>query len=137
MPNELCGIQFETPKTAVAIVVTAALVLAGCVPSGGGGPLLGKNRQPIPDVVGMKVERACQTVGENGHSAEVSFVKEDAGAKPGRVLLQDPKPGSRPGASSLVYLTVSGPFSEKELAPDTACANPRPGIDDARPRRDG
>ena len=41
------------------------------------------------------------------------------------------------GVSMLVYLTVTGPFSEKELSPDTACANPQPDQDDAPPRHSG
>ena len=103
-------------------VAAAILLLAGCVPSGGGGPLYGKKRQPIPGVVGMEVERACRTIGETGHVAEVSAVREAADVEqPGRVVAQDPKGGSKPGVEAVVSLTVSGPFSEKEVRPNTSC----------------
>ena len=56
------------------------------------------------------------------------------GRRPGRVLAQDIEPGTNKGATMLVFLTVSGPFSEKELSPNTSCANPQPGNDEAAPR---
>ncbi len=115
-------------------VAAAILLLAGCVPSGGGGPYVSDNDKPIPGVVGMKVERACRTIGETGHASEVSFIERVEGVEPGRVLAQDPGPDPNPGTSKLVYLTVSGPFSERRLSPNTSCANPQPGNDDAATR---
>lgn len=101
----------------------AALLVAGCVPSGGGGPYTSDNDKPIPGVVGVEVDRACRTIGDTGHVAEVSAVTEAADLEPGRVVAQDPKPRSKPGKSMIVGLTVSGPFAEEELPPDTACVN--------------
>ncbi len=61
----------------------------------------------------------------------MSFIRRTEGVEPGRVLVQNIEPGTNEGGSKLVYLTVSGPFSEKELSSDTACGNPEPDIDDA------
>jgi hypothetical protein len=72
-----------------------------------------------------------------GHAGEVSYIRRAEGVEPGRVLVQDIGPGTNKGVSMLVYLTVSGPFSEKELSPNTHCANPDPEIDDAPRRHSG
>jgi hypothetical protein len=93
-----------------------------------------KNEEPVPDVVGKPIEAACRTLSRAGHAGEVSYVRRAEGVEPGRVLAQDIEPGTNKGASLLVYLTVSGPFSEKELSANTFCANPQPDIDDAAPR---
>jgi hypothetical protein len=103
-----------------------------------GGPkpsVLGaKNEEPVLDVVGMPVEAACRALSRAGHAGEVSYIRRARDVEPGRVLAQDIEPGTNKGASMLVYLTVSGPFSEKELSAGTSCANPQPGEDDAPPR---
>lgn len=96
-----------------------------------GGPkplgLKAKNEEPVPDVVGMPVETACRALGRAGHVGEVSYVRRTEGVEPGLVLAQDIEAGTNKGASMLVFLTVSGPFSEEELSPNTSCANPQPG----------
>ncbi len=96
-----------------------------------------KNEEPVPNVVGKPIEAACRTFSRAGHAGEVSYVRRAEGVAPGRVLAQDIEPGTNKGASMLVYLTVSGPFSEKELSANTFCANPQPDIDDAAPRGSG
>jgi hypothetical protein len=96
-----------------------------------------KNEEPVPNVVGKPIEAACRTLSRAGHAGEVSYVSRAEGVEPGRVLAQDIEPGTNKGASMLVYLTVSGPFSEKELSANTYCANPQPDIDDAPPRGSG
>jgi PASTA domain len=108
----------------------------GGAPKGGPKPLgIGaKNEEPVPNVVGKPIEAACRTLSRAGHAGEVSYVRSAEGVEPGRVLAQDIEPGTNKGASLLVYLTVSGPFSEKELSANTFCANPQPDIDDAAPR---
>ncbi len=133
MLHELCGPRRSIPGAAAA-TLAAALLVAGCLPSGGGGPYTSDNDKPIPGVVGMKVERACRTIGETGHASEVSFIERVEDVEPGRVLAQDPGPDPNPGTAKLVYLTVSGPFSERRLSPNTSCANPQPGNDDAATR---
>ena len=94
-----------------------------------------KNDEPVLGVVGMQVEAACRKLDKVGHAGEVSFVRRVEGVRPGRVVAQDIEPGTNKGASMLVYLIVSGPFSEKELPPKTACANPEPDVDDVRTGR--
>jgi hypothetical protein len=96
-----------------------------------------KNEEPVPNVVGKPIEAACRALSRAGHAGEVSYVRRAEGVEPGWVLAQDIEPGTNKGASMLVYLTVSGPFSEKELSPNTSCANPQPDIDDAPPRSNG
>lgn len=96
-----------------------------------------KNEEPVPNVVGKPIEAACRALSRAGHAGEVSYVRRAEGVEPGRVLAQDIEPGTNKGASMLVYLTVSGPFSEKELSANTLCANPQPDIDDAPPRDSG
>ena len=114
--------------------MAASVLSSACVPSGGGGPYASDNDEPIPGVVGMEVERACRTIGETGHASEVSFTERVESVEPGRVLAQDPGPDPNPGTAKLVYLTVSGPFSERRLSANTSCANPQPGNDDAASR---
>jgi hypothetical protein len=96
-----------------------------------------KNEEPVPNVVGKPIEAACRALARAGHAGEVSYIRRAEGVEPGRVLAQDIEPGTNKGASMLVYLTVSGPFSEKELSANTFCANPQPDIDDAAPRGSG
>lgn len=105
-----------------------------------GNPMLwqgAKNDEPVPDVVGMRIEAACRVLERNGHAGEVSFIERAESVEPRRVLAQDIEPGTNKGASMLVFLTVSGPFSERQLSPNTSCANPQPNIDEARPRHSG
>jgi hypothetical protein len=100
-----------------------------------GGPkpaVLGaKNEEPVPDVVGEPIEAACRALERAGRAGEVSYIRRTRDVEPGRVLAQDIKPGTNKGTSMLVFLTVSGPFSERELSPNTSCANPQPGNDEA------
>ncbi len=85
--------------------------------------------------MGEPIEAACRALSRAGHAGEVSYVRKAEGVEPGRVLAQNIEPGTNTGGSMLVYLTVSGPISERKLSPDTTCANPQPGEDDA-PSRD-
>jgi hypothetical protein len=96
-----------------------------------------KNDEPVPNVVGKPIETACRALSKAGHAGEVSYIRRAEGVEPGRVLVQDIEPGTNKGVSMLVYLTVSGPFSEKELSPNTHCANPQAEIDDAPRRHSG
>jgi hypothetical protein len=104
---------------------------------GGPKPLVlgAKNEEPVPGVVGEPIEAACRALLRAGHAGEVSYIKRAQGVEPGRVLAQNIRADTNKGASMLVYLTVSGPFSERELSPNTSCANPQPDIDDVPPRR--
>jgi hypothetical protein len=106
-----------------------------------GGPKLlwqgAKNDDPVPGVVGMPIEAACRALSRAGHAGEISYVRRARGVEPGRVAAQEIEPGTNKGASMLVFLTVSGPFSEKDLSPGTSCANPQPDEDEAPPRRGG
>ncbi len=96
-----------------------------------------KNEEPVPDVVGMPIEAACRALERVGHAGEVSYIRRAKDVEPGQVLAQDIEPGTNKGASMLVFLTVSGPFSERELSPNTSCANPQPDNDEAAARRSG
>ena len=88
----------------------------------------------MPDVVGKSIEVACRALTRSGHAGEVSYIRRAEAVEPGLVLSQDIKPGTNKGASMLVYLTVAAPFSERELSPNTSCANPQPGEDGAATR---
>jgi hypothetical protein len=152
--QEMRPFGFILMRAILAGTMAANVLLAGCGPDVGEAPpestdqtanpeprertekpMLwqgAKNDEPVPDVVGMRIEAACQALERNGHAGEVSFIERAEDVEPGRVLAQDIEPATNKGASMLVYLTVSGPFSERELSPNTSCANPQPDIDDAR-----
>jgi beta-lactam-binding protein with PASTA domain len=76
----------------------------------------------VPDVVGMRVEDACRVLLRSGYSGGV--IDEAAGARPGRVVKQDPKHGYVGGEGQLVRLTVSAPFRDA-LLESSACVDRR------------
>ena len=96
-----------------------------------------KNEEPVPDVVGDPIEAAFLTLSKADHAGEVSYIRRAQDIESGRVLAQGIEPGTSTGASMLVFLTVSGPFGERELSPNTSCANPQPTNDEAASRHSG
>jgi PASTA domain-containing protein len=80
-----------------------------------------KNPNPIPDVVGMKVEMACRTLLRKEHLGYVWSKRHSDEFGTGRVVAQKPEPGFRPGVPHGVFLFVAKPFPAV-LPRDTSCA---------------
>ncbi len=80
-----------------------------------------KNPNPIPNVVGMKVEMACRTLLRKEHLGYVWGKRHSDEFGAGHVVAQKPEPGFRPGVSHGVFLFVSKPFPDV-LPRNTSCA---------------
>ena len=80
-----------------------------------------KNPNPIPDVVGMKVEMACRTLLRKEHLGYVWGKRHSEEFGAGRVVAQKPEPIYRPGVPHGVFLFVSKPFPDV-LPQETSCA---------------
>jgi hypothetical protein len=80
-----------------------------------------KNPNPIPNMVGMRVETACRTLLRKEHLGYVwgKRSSEEFGAR--RVVAQKPEAGFKPGVPHGVFLFVSRPFPDV-LPRDTSCA---------------
>ena len=82
-----------------------------------------KNDRPVPDVLGVPVERACRTLDRSAYSGGIVAVESSDGLGAGRVVAQDPKPGAGYFEGALVHLVVSGPFAVEELPRDSNCVD--------------
>lgn len=94
------------------------------------GVLSPEHEQPVPGVVGMEAGDACRALLGSGYSGGV--FGETAGARPGRVVKQDSKPGYLGGEGQLVHLIVSKPFP-RALATGHPCVDRRPEEETAPP----
>ena len=80
-----------------------------------------KNPNPIPNVVGMRVETACRILLQKQFLAYIWGKKHSDEFGPGRVVAQKPEAGIKPGVPHGVFLYVSKPFPDV-LPQDTHCA---------------
>jgi hypothetical protein len=81
------------------------------------------NDEPVPDVVGMKLEEACRTLDRSGYGGVFAGGPVDDPAKLGRVVGQHPPPGSTDFEGRLVHLLVSRSSSDRPLQPPPGCVN--------------
>ena len=92
------------------------------IPANASGGSASPTAAPVPDVVGIKVEKACRTLRRAGGNAYVFGQREagDASVKPGHIVAQSPaKPG--PEGPRNTFLFVAKPFAD--TVPDhTSCA---------------
>ena len=89
------------------------------------------NSYAIPNVVGMKVGKACEAMARKEFSAYVYSERQSREVGPGRIVSQKPRAGSVPGGPTGVLLVVSGPFPDL-LPRSTSCANRRIGPDSTK-----
>ncbi len=79
-----------------------------------------RNDQPVPNVVGMEVLRACERLSPKGYIGYVIGEVSSDEVGPGRVVSQDPGAGRR-GLGRPVELTVSEPYPAEALRRNPDC----------------
>lgn len=77
------------------------------------------------DVIGRDLKEACEVLERSQDLGVVLPARPESGARPGRVLEQDPKPGARGQGHGKVHLVVPEPFPKKALSPDGTCVRGR------------
>lgn len=82
-----------------------------------------KNDRPVPDVLGVPVERACRTLGRSAYSGGIFAVESSDGLGAGRVVAQDPAPGAKYTLGGMVHLVVSEPFAVAQLPRNSNCVD--------------
>lgn len=69
----------------------------------------------VPSVRGISYDMACQQLAAGGFECEVTDSVYDTTSRPGTVMDQSPKPGSKVKEGRLVYVTINA-FSPKTVA---------------------
>ncbi len=82
-----------------------------------------KNKRPVPDVLGVPVDRACRTLGRSAYSGGIFAIEDGDGVGAGRVVAQDPKPGAKYFLGGMVHLIVSEPFAIGGLSRNSNCVD--------------
>ena len=103
----------------IAVVLTVATCSRGGMEESNAVP----NPNPVPNVVGMSLDLACQTLRDNMYWGRIQTVERND-PQVRTVLDQDPKPGDRSSAFEWinVKLTVTGPIDLNDLP--TGCIKP-------------
>jgi beta-lactam-binding protein with PASTA domain len=83
-------------RATVIVWAVVAVILAGCGAT-------------VPDVVGMSLSQAYDTLEAAGFEVDTPAYHEDSTVAPGTVIAQDPEGGSRADEGLAVSLVVAGP----------------------------
>lgn len=98
------------------LVLASVLIMASCSgqPGGSSAP---PNPTPVPSVVGLSVNEAAPVLRNHDYTCGIFEITESE-QPPGRVLIQNPKPGAHGFLAMIVQLVVAAPFS-MDQAPET------------------
>lgn len=74
-----------------------------------------RNQRPVPDIVGMTLNKACQEMLDKGYQGGIAEVERGPDAAPARVTHVRTRPGTHGRKGQVIMMDVVGDVSLEEL----------------------